>query len=143
MSATGSGSGEPMIEASGLSKYYGPFVAVHDISFVIPQGQVVAFLGPNGAGKTSLIKLMTGQLKPNQGEIRVLDQPVWNNTELTRRVGYCPDIELAYQFMSGFTFLSFFATMSGYDETEGEARSLQVLETVGMGAAKDRPSTRL
>ncbi len=128
----------PIVQTENLSKWYGEVMGVNDVTLTVHPG-ITGLLGPNGAGKTSLIKLMTGQLKPNQGEIRVLDQPVWNNTELTRRVGYCPDIELAYQFMSGFTFLSFFATMSGYDETEGEARSLQVLETVGMGAAKDRP----
>jgi ABC-2 type transport system ATP-binding protein len=82
---------------------------------------------------------MTGQLKPNQGEVKVLNQPVWNNPDLTKQVGYCPDIELAYQFMSGFEFVTFFATLSGYDKTEVEPRSLQVLETVDMLQAKDRP----
>jgi ABC-2 type transport system ATP-binding protein len=82
---------------------------------------------------------MTGQLKPNQGAVKVLDQPVWNNPELTRRVGYCPDIELAYQFMTGFEFITFFATLSGYDKSDVESRSLRVLETVDMLPAKDRP----
>ena len=49
-----------MIEAHGLSKYYGPFVAVQDASFSIPEGQIVAFLGPNGAGKTTLMRMLTG-----------------------------------------------------------------------------------
>ena len=71
MSVTDSGSGGPMIEASGLSKYYGPFVAVHDISFVIPQGQVVAFLGPNGAGKTTLMRMLTGYLAPSAGSASI------------------------------------------------------------------------
>ena len=55
-----------MIEARGLSKYYGPFVAVQDISFEIPEGQIVAFLGPNGAGKTTAMKLLTGYLGAEQ-----------------------------------------------------------------------------
>ena len=127
-----------IVQTENLSKWYGEVMGVNDISLTIHPG-ITGLLGPNGAGKTTLIKLMTGQLKPNQGEVKVLNQTVWNNPELTRQVGYCPDIELAYQFMSGHEFITFFATLSGYNETEVEYRSLQVLETVDMLPAKDRP----
>ncbi len=127
-----------IVETENLSKWYGEVMGVNDVTLTIHPG-ITGLLGPNGAGKTSLMKVMTGQLKPNQGEVRVLDQPVWNNPELTRRVGYCPDIELAYQFMTGFEFITFFATLSGYDKSEVESRSLRVLETVDMLFAKDRP----
>ena len=127
-----------IVQTENLSKWYGEVMGVNDITLTIHPG-ITGLLGPNGAGKTSLIKVMTGQLKPNQGEVKVLDQPVWNNPELTRRVGYCPDIELAYQFMTGFEFITFFATLSGYDKSEVESRSLRVLETVDMLPAKDRP----
>ena len=60
-----------MIEATGLSKYYGPFVAVGNISFSIPQGQVVAFLGPNGAGKTTMMRMLTGYLAPSAGRATI------------------------------------------------------------------------
>ena len=56
-----------MIEAIGLSKYYGQFVAIEQVSFSVPAGQVVAFLGPNGAGKSTTMKLLTGYLAPSQG----------------------------------------------------------------------------
>lgn len=127
-----------IVQTENLSKWYGEVMGVNDVTLTIYPG-ITGLLGPNGAGKTSLIKLMTGQLKPNQGEVSVLNQPVWNNPELTRRVGYCPDIELAYQFMTGFEFITFFATLSGYDKSEVESRSLRVLETVDMLPAKDRP----
>ncbi len=52
-----------MIEAKGLCKYYGPFVAIKDISFAIPEGQFVAFLGPNGAGKTTTMKILSGSCR--------------------------------------------------------------------------------
>ena len=127
-----------IVQTENLSKWYGEVMGVNDITLTIRPG-ITGLLGPNGAGKTSLIKLMTGQLRPNQGEVKVLNQPVWNNPDLTRRVGYCPDIELAYQFMSGFEFVVFFATLSGYDKSEAKSRSLQVLQTVDMLQAKDRP----
>lgn len=58
--------GDWMIEASGLTKYYGDFIAVEDISFQIPRGEVVAFLGPNGAGKSTTMKILTGYLARRQ-----------------------------------------------------------------------------
>ena len=127
-----------IVQTENLSKWYGEVMGVNDITLTIRPG-ITGLLGPNGAGKTTLIKLITGQLKPNQGEVKVLNQPVWNNPDLTKRVGYCPDIELAYQFMSGFEFIAFFATLSGYDKAEVKSRSLRVLETVDMLQAKDRP----
>ena len=60
-----------MIEAVGLCKYYGDFAAVEDVSFSIPNGQVVAFLGPNGAGKSTTMKLLTGYLAPSKGTARI------------------------------------------------------------------------
>ena len=59
--------GPAMIEAIGLSKYYGDFAAIEDVTFSIPKGQVVAFLGPNGAGKSTTMKLLTGYLAPSTG----------------------------------------------------------------------------
>ena len=127
-----------IVQTENLSKWYGEVLGVNDVTLTIYPG-ITGLLGPNGAGKTSLLKLMTGQLKPNQGYIAVLNQPVWNNVQLTRRIGYCPDIELAYQFMSGFEFIAFFATLSGYENAEVKSRSLKVLETVDMLSAKDKP----
>ena len=65
-----------MIEAKGLSKHYGPFVAVKDLSFTIPEGQIVAFLGPNGAGKTTTMKLLTGYLGPSTGHASIAGHDV-------------------------------------------------------------------
>ncbi len=61
----------PMIEADCLSKFYGDFSAVRDVSFKIYRGEVVAFLGPNGAGKSTIMKLLTGYLAPSAGVARI------------------------------------------------------------------------
>ena len=60
-----------MIEARGLSKFYGDFAAIRDVSFSVPAGQVAAFLGPNGAGKSTTLKLLTGYLSPTSGTARI------------------------------------------------------------------------
>ena len=127
-----------IVQTQNLSKWYGEVMGVNDVSLTIHPG-ITGLLGPNGAGKTSLLKLMTGQLKPNMGKITVLNQPVWNNYLLTKRVGYCPDIEVAYQFMTGFEFISFFATLSGYVQPDARDRTLDVLETVDMLDASNKP----
>ena len=59
-----------MIEADGLCKYYGPFIAIEDVSFRVPRGEVVAFLGPNGAGTSTTMKILTGYLAPSAGPAR-------------------------------------------------------------------------
>lgn len=63
--------GDWMIEADGLTKYYGTFIAVKDMTFRVPRGQVVAFLGPNGAGKSTTMKMLTGYLAPSAGTARI------------------------------------------------------------------------
>ncbi len=127
-----------IVQAENLSKWYGEVMGVNDVTLKVYPG-ITGLLGPNGAGKTTLLKLMTGQLKSNQGDITVLNEPVWNNFELTRRVGYCPDIEIAYQFMSGFEFIMFFATLSGYDKDEAHEKTTNVLKTVDMLPAAEKP----
>ena len=127
-----------IVQTENLSKWYGEVMGVNDVTLTIHPG-ITGLLGPNGAGKTSLIKLMTGQLKPNKGTLKVLNQSVWNNPNLPRRIGYCPDIEWAYQFRSGLEFIVFFATLSGYEKAEVASRSLRALETVDMLSAKERP----
>ena len=105
-----------MIEAEGLSKYYGPFVAVHDISFSIPEGQVVAFLGPNGAGKTTMMRMLTGFLAPSGGGAKIAGFDVrTQRIEASRRLGYLPENGPLYPDMTPRELLTFF----------GEARELE------------------
>ena len=73
--------GPAMIEALGLSKYYGDFAAIEDVSFSISQGQVVAFLGPNGAGKTTVLDLISGRTRPTAGIIKFRGEDLKNKAE--------------------------------------------------------------
>src|SRR5438105_691793 len=81
-----------MIEAAGLSKFYGDFAAVRDVSFTIPQGQVAAFLGPNGAGKSTTMKILTGFLAPSAGSARIAGIDVsQDRIAAAVRLGYLPE----------------------------------------------------
>ena len=64
-------SAEAMIEADGLTKYYGEFIAIENVSFRVPRGEIVAFLGPNGAGKSTTMKILTGYLAPTLSLIHI------------------------------------------------------------------------
>ena len=104
-----------MIDAHGLCKYYGPFVAVQDASFSIRQGQVVAFLGPNGAGKSTLMRMLTGFLAPSAGRAAISGFDVRKQRiEASRRLGYLPENGPLYPDMTPLELLRFF----------GEAREI-------------------
>jgi ABC-2 type transport system ATP-binding protein len=86
------GTGEAMIVAEGLSKFYGDFAAARNVSFAVPAGQVAAFLGPNGAGKSTTMKLLTGFLAPSEGTARIAGFDVRENRlEAVERIGYLPE----------------------------------------------------
>ena len=143
MSATGSGSGEPMIEASGLSKYYGPFVAVHDISFVIPQGQVVAFLGPNGAGKTTLMRMLTGYLAPSAGRASIAGFDVrTDRIAASRRLGYLPENGPLYPDMTPRELLTFCGQARELG-TELEDRIEAVIDICALQLVIEKPVGKL
>ncbi len=105
-----------MIEANGLSKYYGPFVAIQDITFSIPEGQIVAFLGPNGAGKSTTMKILSGYLAASEGSAKIAGLDVrTDRIEIAKRLGYLPENGPLYQSMTPLELLEFF----------GEARCIE------------------
>ena len=104
-----------MIEAAGLSKFYGPFVAIKDISFSIPEGQIVSFLGPNGAGKSTTMKILAGYLAASAGTARIAGfDMTTQRLEGARHLGYLPENGPLYNDMTPRELLRFF----------GEAREL-------------------
>jgi len=103
-----------MIEAIGLSKYYGDFAAIRDVSFQIHQGEVVAFLGPNGAGKSTTMKLLTGYLAPSAGSARIAGHDMSTDRMAgATRLGYLPENGPLYPDMTPRTLLEFFADARG------------------------------
>lgn len=90
-----------MIEAQGLSKFYGRFAAAREVSFRVPAGQVAAFLGPNGAGKSTTMKMLTGFLAPTEGSARIGGFDVAEDRiQASRMVGYLPENGPLYNEMN-------------------------------------------
>lgn len=109
-------SAAPMIEAVRLSKQFGSFLAVRDVTFQVPQGQVVAFLGPNGAGKTTTMRLLTGFIAPTHGEARIAGIDVQaDRIAAAERLGYLPENGPLYLDMTPVDLLTFFGRARGMD----------------------------
>ena len=103
-----------MIEAVGLSKFYGSFAAIRDVSFSVARGQVAAFLGPNGAGKSTTLKILTGYLTPSEGAARIAGMDVaGRRIETAARVGYLPENGPLYPEMTPRELLRFFGEARG------------------------------
>lgn len=126
------------IAARNLSKWYGQVIGLNDVSVTLDAG-VTALLGPNGAGKTTFLRLMTGQLKPSSGFVEVFNQSVWNNLDVLRRIGFCPEEDAFYGFLSGLEFVTTLAQVSGMPRAVARRQSEEVMERVGLSDAMHRP----
>ena len=106
-----------MIEVSNVSRVFGTFRAVNDISFSIPTGQIVGLLGPNGAGKTTTMRMITGFLKPTSGTIKIDGTDITENpVESKRKIGYMPESAPLYGDMIVDDYLRYIARMQQQDE---------------------------
>jgi len=127
--------GPAMIESLGLSKYYGDFAAVEDVSFSIPQGQVVAFLGPNGAGKSTTMKLLTGYLAPSKGSARIAGHDMaLDRLAGSAKLGYLPENGPLYPDMTPRSLLEFFADARGMTPERKQQRIEDVVELCALGS---------
>ena len=117
-----------MISVKNLSKSFGNFVAVNDLSFDVNPGDIVGFLGPNGAGKSTTMKMLTGFLTPTSGYVRIDGRRVAKNTtQLQKLIGYLPEGAPAYDEMTVYQFLHFIADIRGLSKKEKMAGLQQVM----------------
>ncbi len=130
-------SGTAAVESANLSKWYGQVIGLNDVSVRVPRG-VTGLLGPNGAGKSTFMKLMTGQLKPSKGTIRVLGERVWGNPRLFFRIGFCPEQDAFYDRMTGLEWVTALVTLNGVEHDAAEKLAMRALEVVDLAAAAGR-----
>jgi ABC-2 type transport system ATP-binding protein len=126
-----------IVTADHLSKWYGQVIGLNDVSVSVPAG-ITGLLGPNGAGKSTFMKVITGQLKPSKGSIRVLDQPIWQNPALYHRIGFCPEQDAFYERMTGLEWVTALVRLNGTTEAEAGAMARRSLEMVDLLDASDK-----
>src|SRR5687768_7980944 len=106
-----------MISVTNLTKRFGTTLAVDNVSFEIPQGQIVGFLGPNGAGKTTTMRLLTGYLPPDDGEAQLLGHDLAaNSLAIRRRLGYLPENNPLPEDLEVTDYLHFIGHLRGLHE---------------------------
>jgi ABC-2 type transport system ATP-binding protein len=128
-----------MIEISHLTKRYGPFTAVDDISFSVEPGQVLGFLGPNGAGKSTTMKMITGFLAPTSGTVRVCGHDVQSAPLAAKAcMGYLPEGAPNYAEMSVRAFLEFIADVRGLTGSHRRSRMDDVIARLGLNGVLEQ-----
>ena len=128
---------KPMIQVQGLTKRYGLFEAIRDVSFSVGKGEVVGFLGPNGAGKSTTMRILCGCIGATSGNAMIGGKDVQlHPKEIKRRIGYLPENPPLYTGMSVKDYIRFAAEIKGVDDTDRAVD--QVIGKVGLQEVSDR-----
>jgi ABC-2 type transport system ATP-binding protein len=126
-----------LITFANVSRFYGEVLGVNRVSLAIPPG-VTSLVGPNGSGKTTLMNLMTGLLRPTEGEIRVMGIPPGHPERLCKLVGYCAQFDTFPKGITGRRFIESYLRVHGMSPAECAERARVALELVGLTEAAER-----
>ena len=126
-----------MLELTGLTRRFGEVLALDDVSFSVPEGQMVGFVGPNGAGKTTAMRIALGLLAADAGEVRWRGRPV--DAEVRRRFGYMPEERGLYPKMRVLDQLVYLARLHGLEREDAKAQAIRIADVLGIA---DRASDR-
>jgi ABC-2 type transport system ATP-binding protein len=133
-----------MIDVTDLTKLYGPIEALRGVSFHVAPGEIVGLLGPNGAGKTTTIKILTGCLQPNEGNVTVNDMDVLTQTrQVQANIGYLPESAPLYPELSVQAYLKMMAELRQIPEEEQLARISEAVYATGLADHLVRPIGQL
>jgi ABC-2 type transport system ATP-binding protein len=130
----------PLVLA-GVTKFFGGFKAVDELSFSLSPGCVCGFLGPNGAGKTTTIRMILEIIKPSSGAITVLGRP--SALEVRQRIGYLPEEKGLYKKMKTWAVIAYFATLKGMKRRAAKERAFELLERYGLKDFALKPTDAL
>jgi ABC-2 type transport system ATP-binding protein len=144
MSSSKTPTSEIMIEARGLSKFYGDFAATRDVTFKVPRGQVCAFLGPNGAGKSTTMKLLTGFLAPSRGEAFIAGYNVAEDRmSASEHLGYLPENGPLYVEMTPESLLDYMGSVRGLSRSVLAQRMAWVSDKCSLAEVWRKPISKL
>jgi ABC-2 type transport system ATP-binding protein len=133
-----------MLQVENLTKYYGSYIGIEDVSFSMEAGEVVGFLGPNGAGKTTTMRILTCSMPATRGVARVAGRDVLQDSLAVRRqVGYLPETPPVYPEMTVESYLRFAATIKGVSRSDMPARLSHVLGVCGLEHVRTRTAGHL
>jgi ABC-2 type transport system ATP-binding protein len=133
-----------MIDVKGVSKSYGAIQALRDVSFHVDAGEIIGLLGPNGAGKTTMMKILTGYLMPDDGDVTVDGLDVLTDTlEVQKRIGYLPENAPLYPEMSVQSYLRWIAELRGIPVEEQRAHIAQSVRATALEDHLTRPVGQL
>lgn len=125
----------------GVSKRYGGFQAVNDLSFQVEKGTICGFLGPNGAGKTSTLRMILGLQPATSGRIEILGSN--DGRQVRDRIGFLPEERGLYKKMTPVDAIAFFGSLKGLAPAEGRRRARAMLESQGLGASQKKKMKEL
>jgi ABC-2 type transport system ATP-binding protein len=129
-----------MIEIEGLTKRFGPYTAVSNLTLKVAKGEVLGFLGPNGAGKSTTMKMITGFLAPTAGRVSVCGHDVETDERAAQTaIGYLPEGAPAYGDMTARQFLLFIAEVRGFKGAEAKARVDLAIDKTELSGVLDQP----
>lgn len=132
---------QPVVDLRGVTKFYGEFKAVDDVSFSLPAGSICGFLGPNGAGKTTTLRMILEIIKPTRGDITVLGRP--SALQVRQRIGYLPEEKGLYKKMKTWAVIAYFATLKGLARNAAKRRAWELLERYGLKDFGDKATDAL
>ena len=125
----------------GVSKRYGGFQAVSDLSFEVEKGTICGFLGPNGAGKTSTLRMILGLQPATSGRIEILGAD--DGRKVRDRIGFLPEERGLYKKMTPVDAIAFFGGLKGVPASEGRKRAREMLTQMGLGDAQKKKMKEL
>jgi ABC-2 type transport system ATP-binding protein len=129
---------DSFITFANVSRFYGEVLGINNVNLTVPPG-ITSLVGPNGAGKTTLMNLMTGLIRPTQGEISVLGISPEHPEKLGKMVGYCAQFDTCPKGLTGYQFVYWFLRMHGYTAAECDQKTAAALDRVSMTPAAQRP----
>ena len=125
-----------MIELKNVTKKYGNFTAVNDVSFKIEKGEIVGFLGQNGAGKTTTMKMITGLAEPTEGEIFIDGEKITRNSR--KKIGYMPENTPLYQDMTVKEFINYMAELKCLKKQERKGQVEKLINDLGLADVQNK-----
>lgn len=127
-------SAKNMIEVRDLTKYYGSYPAIENVSFTVKKGEIVGFLGPNGAGKTTTMRILTGFMPPSSGQAIIAGYDIVHQSlEARKRIGYLPETVPLYLDMTVESYLQYMGTIRGMSSKAIRQRISEVIDRCRLG----------